>query len=204
MKKATLLSAAFILFAVCFFLFACKKHTPELQLPPITETGANTFACKVNGKVWLPYWPCNQTTFGSTELRFWVMPVSNNSALPIQFALQAENINEFDGSGFTIAFRQAGIFIYSSGNVADSLAISFRAAKTNNNLGFAEYRKYLNLGTNVFQVTRLDTVNKIFAGTFNLMLYSFYGTNNVKDSVSITDGRFDLKMGIQYEKPCSN
>ncbi len=39
----------------CLFLcvlFSCKKDVAEL--PPATETGANTFGAKVNGELWVP------------------------------------------------------------------------------------------------------------------------------------------------------
>ena len=40
---------------VTIFTFSqCKKKTEEPQLPPETTTGAMTFGCKVNGKVFVP------------------------------------------------------------------------------------------------------------------------------------------------------
>lgn len=48
----------FVLAVVCvmtIFTFSqCKKKTEEPQLPPETTTGAMTFGCKVNGKVFVP------------------------------------------------------------------------------------------------------------------------------------------------------
>ncbi|MGH2649337.1 MAG: hypothetical protein ACRDE8_17285, partial [Ginsengibacter sp.] len=38
----------------------CKKHKPGNpvdQLPPATQTGANTFGCLINGEVFLPKGP---------------------------------------------------------------------------------------------------------------------------------------------------
>ncbi len=37
-----------------FTFSQCKKKTEEPQLPPETTTGAMTFGCKVNGKVFVP------------------------------------------------------------------------------------------------------------------------------------------------------
>lgn len=50
MKKLTLLALS----ALCFA--ACKKtNTPvQDQLPPITQTGAGTFGCLINGEVYTP------------------------------------------------------------------------------------------------------------------------------------------------------
>jgi hypothetical protein len=48
----------FLLFFSLTLLFgACElfpEAEPENTLPPITQVGANTFGCKVNGEVWLP------------------------------------------------------------------------------------------------------------------------------------------------------
>ena len=47
---------SFLLFACLFSLLLsasrCKKD--RFELPPETTTGANTFGCKVNGKVFVP------------------------------------------------------------------------------------------------------------------------------------------------------
>lgn len=48
MKTILILCTAF-LFAAC----ACTKKA-EKQLPPATQTGANTFGCTLNGQVFIP------------------------------------------------------------------------------------------------------------------------------------------------------
>ena len=44
--------------AILLIAASCKKTKTESespdQLPPITQTGANTFGCLINGNVWLP------------------------------------------------------------------------------------------------------------------------------------------------------
>ena len=61
MLRKLLLYAALLTLTQCS---QCKKNdpTPLAQLPPATQTGANTFGCLVNGQVWLPnqnYGPSN-------------------------------------------------------------------------------------------------------------------------------------------------
>jgi hypothetical protein len=58
-KKNTIWLLLIALFSIC--MPACKKTkidpvpVPAIdQLPPITQTGANTFGCLINGNVWLP------------------------------------------------------------------------------------------------------------------------------------------------------
>ena len=54
MKHAYFLA---LLLAALLGLSQCKKKrdpAPEDQLPPATQTGANTFGCLVNGQPWTP------------------------------------------------------------------------------------------------------------------------------------------------------
>lgn len=39
-----------------FLIFSCDDESESRSLPPITDTGENTFGCKVNGEVWIPSW----------------------------------------------------------------------------------------------------------------------------------------------------
>lgn len=50
----------YIILTACLTMFigaGCKKNKPKTELeklPPITQTGANTFGCLVNGRTWIP------------------------------------------------------------------------------------------------------------------------------------------------------
>jgi len=48
--------ASALLLAALQGLAQCKKYdpSPEEQLPPATQTGANTFGCLLNGQPWSP------------------------------------------------------------------------------------------------------------------------------------------------------
>ncbi len=64
-KKLLPLCAALLL---AFSFAQCKKNHPppktELEkLPPITQTGANTFGCLLNGVAWIPKDNYGQATF---------------------------------------------------------------------------------------------------------------------------------------------
>ncbi|HUZ58957.1 MAG TPA: hypothetical protein VMU83_09260, partial [Hanamia sp.] len=52
-----------------FFALAAKKNLPPNVLPPITQTGANTFGCKINGVVWVPYFQCSAFTSPCSEMQ---------------------------------------------------------------------------------------------------------------------------------------
>ena len=190
----------FLLFAISFvFLFcaSCKKDQPPPPniLPPITQTGANTFGCKINGQVWVPYYQCDSYCLGCVELAYNILPVYSTSIFPLRFSLKAgKSGNPF--SGF-LDFSPAPLrgvtnvsYIYALGNVADSMAIDFSTD--------AGYFRSLSGDPNkIFQITKLDTVNKIISGIFSFTLYSSFS-----DSIVITDGRFDLQIE-QYSR-CTN
>jgi hypothetical protein len=84
--------SVYIIILFCSIILSCCKDsdpptpTPpvEEQLPPITTTGAGTFGCKVNGKVWVA--KSNKTgwlpTYGSVNKQNeWHVNVSGNIVL---------------------------------------------------------------------------------------------------------------------------
>lgn len=183
-------------FSVVFvFLFctSCKKTSPSNVLPPITQTGANTFGCKINGQVWVPYDPCMVTWWaGTAELAYNIYPAYSTQ---LRFSLEAaKSENPYSGI-FNIepAFLRSdttGSYIYGTGNVADSMAMTFLTDA-------GDYTAYYGNPNDIFQITKLDTVNKIISGIFSFTLYKSFS-----DSLVVTDGRFDLQIG-QYSH-CSN
>src|SRR5574337_793597 len=55
MKHFLKFSGLALLFVLITSFQGCLlTQTPKETLPPITQTGANTFGCYVNGKLWLP------------------------------------------------------------------------------------------------------------------------------------------------------
>lgn len=194
-----------LLFTTAFvFLFcaSCKKNWPSKVLPPITQTGANTFGCKINGQVWVPYYRCDSYCMGCVELAYNIHPVYSTNMFPLRFAMQAgKSENPYSGIFSIGPASLRGLttpdlsYVYSIGNVADSMNIHFF---TNS----GDYTPQYGNSNNIFQITKLDTTDKIISGIFSFTVYEFSGTNFLKDSIVITDGRFDLKID-QYSR-CSH
>lgn len=192
----------FIILFVFLFCTSCKKNRPSNVIPPITQIGANTFGCKINGQVWVPHYQCDSYCTGCVELSYNIHPVYSTSMFPLRLALQTgRSENPYSGifsigpaysRGFTAA---DGSYIYRTGNVADSMEIHFF---TNS----GDYTPQFGNPNNTFQITKIDTVSKIISGIFSFTVYAYFGTNFLKDSIVITDGRFDLQIG-QYSH-CSN
>lgn len=186
--KYRLLPLVIIIF---FININCKKEKPSDVLPAITQTGANTFGCKINGVVWVPYFQCAPFTGQCSEMQTNFIHVNSNSFLPYSFQLAVERSDKVDNEGsFVIAnfsIGQSPSTIWQTGNVFDSLNIS---CTYNNQLyvyyGFPGFSQHAG---NNFIITKLDTVNKIMSGIFNFKLFI-----NYSDSIIVTDGRFDFKI----------
>jgi hypothetical protein len=188
----------FLLFTILFvFLFclSCKKTSPSKVLPPITQTGANTFGCKINGQVWVPYYHCDSYCMGCLELAYNIHQVYETSVFPLRFSLEAgKSTNTFPGF---LDFSPAPLrgptdisYIYHLGNVADSMAVDFLSDKGN-------YTTHYRNPKDIFEISKLDTLHKIISGIFSFTLY-----NSPSDSIVITEGRFDLQLGLYSH--CSN
>ena len=191
-----------IFYAVLFLLSAtttqCSKTstTPDDSntLPPETQTGAGTFACKINGVVW-KYKNPNYEFLSTKPVTRWEFDKSNMGGyLTINGLRYPDGINSSD-----LLFLQA-----------DSLLIS-KEKVVNNYYGYnfgIVYKDYLapvnkcdefkttSLDTtkNYFSsgkltISKLDQTVRIIAGTFNATI-----KQAGCDTLKITEGRFDLKF----------
>ncbi|HLY70151.1 MAG TPA: hypothetical protein VKR53_10520 [Puia sp.] len=163
------------------------------SLPPVTETGANTFGCKINGKVWVPYYPCTDINTGGTQIRYNIAPLNSNSILPIKFSLIAGNVNQYKyGPSFFNFIQGTSGGITGPGDIKDSLLISFNATTDPSGQGL-EYDQS-GSSSNSFQITKIDTVNGIVSGVFQFTMYAYTTPNAIADSISVTEGRFDVRI----------
>ena len=177
-----------ILLTTTLLAASCKKSKPgvaltELEkLPPITQTGANTFGCLVDGKAWLPNGSKPQTGGGNIQL--YVDPTFQGGAFYVT-GHQYNNFQSkitFGSSGCT----NAGIFDIS----LPLQAVDYnRFVNTVNTCEFSSsdsgsFRK------GFFNITRYDLINGIFSGTFEFTIKS----RACGDTIRITNGRFDVKL----------
>ncbi len=176
--------AAALLLAIILLAPACKKNASGTYcnncLPPATDTGANTFGCLVNGKVFLP-----QKRIGSMSI-------------PLQC-----NYQNVDGSiGFTlggtdfinntsVGLAVSEIFIKGPSVFNYSIPIAGNAYASydccdNNSINPLYYTQIGSAGQLIF--TRFDTLYQIASGTF---WYDAVDTAS-RDTIHIRDGRFDV------------
>ena len=175
-------------FLLCCFLLliACEREAPQPvdQLPPATQEGANTFGCLVDGEVFLPK---NDDIFRTGYSASYSYGSRSGSARIVAY-------NDDLGVGFEFAFENT-LFepTYYSLPSYDTLPNTTiipnpEILLRKDNFHPFDYR----LQKGFINITALDTLDVRFvSGTFS---FEFVHENDDNDTVSMTDGRFDLKF----------
>jgi putative hemolysin len=160
---------------------SCKDHdpSPEQQLPPATQTGANTFGCLVNGKAWTP-----RGNDGTANLAASYCCVADGGVLDVRTyrIVTAENVRQT----IILDTRQ----ISSTGMYELTDINRSRATWIDRNTGC--YLSNQDAGTycrGQLRVTRLDVQTGIVAGTFDFTL-----AKPGCDTIKVTQGRFDYHL----------
>ncbi len=156
---------------------ACNKGADHQELPPYTETGANTFGCTVNGELFTPqgkalsmYRPldCDYSIYRDTpHFSIAARDYQNDKAIDI-------GMNGIWINGDTI--------VHFAGLRVGSLSAGYESKA----LGQCETEDSL---PGELHIKHFDTVNYIVSGTF------WFDARNpeTNEIVRVRDGRFDLK-----------
>ena len=170
----------------CFsvlLLASCKKEISELPSP--TQTGANTFGAKVNGQLWAPQgfgpFPADNlldATFNSAT-GILMINARNFSSAPNEtsFEILLANVT---GPGI----YQLNKTTARASNTSYGLYFKNRLNPVEEWMTTADY-------TGSVTISKLDVVNLIVSGTFQFEAVS---TNTPPTTISITEGRFDIKI----------
>ncbi|HZF63970.1 MAG TPA: DUF6252 family protein [Chitinophagaceae bacterium] len=160
----------------CCLLLSCKKEVSEL--PPATQTGANTFGAIVNGKLWAP------SGFGIAPtapiLDAYYMPGRSVIIHARNFASSPKE-SEFEIQLTNV--KTPGVYEFREGTGNSAYYVERRFMPT------GEWRTNNQHGGSV-NITLTDTVNKILSGTFQFKAASVYN----ESPIEVTEGRFDLKL----------
>jgi hypothetical protein len=175
--KTLLLSLAALL-----LLATCTKPDP---LPPVTEVGAHTFGCRIDGKPYVPDGGTGWNAYSAITLGY--IDLLGGRYLSIETVAR-------DGRSFFLLIKDA---------TQPGLYKVDQDAKPFTNDPFTPgYMIYSSSGTGYitnaqhtgwFNLTRCDTARKIYSGTFAFQAYN----TRLKESVTVTDGRFDLDFNKQ-------
>lgn len=167
--------------SVCL-LASCKKSVDEL--PPATQTGAGTFGAKVNGEFWVPKgfgpFPANDILearmAGPTYL---LINARNFASSPTETEFEIL-ISDITGPG-TFSLNN---------NVqrGGSLSYGYYVKRT-----LTPLNEWITSSSNTgtVTITKLDTVNHIVSGSFQFNALNLY---NAPEPLTVTEGRFDLKL----------
>ncbi|MBC7557339.1 MAG: hypothetical protein H7195_10300 [Chryseobacterium sp.] len=170
-----------IITVLTFFLsfISCKKE----KLTKETQVGANTFSCKINDVVHIP----NNEAFGSKAISASLNRNENAEFYDLDILTNYSRNNPFEKIYLTLfKINQVGVYKLNGGEFRYGTYILGIA----NGLGGITYNsKAFNKGE--VNITKLDLVNKIISGTF---WFEATNLNDPNDKVSVTDGRFDLKI----------
>ena len=153
----------------------CDKE----KLTKETESGEHTFSCKINGSIFKPETPGGLFSVEALSGR-----VSSNGSNGYYANIYALNTMSMPERAISLTIDNfVGIGTY----------------ELNSQTSFADFQqwypsrfhstRYGNAGYVI--ITKYDITNKILAGTFHFIAAS---QSDQSDLVSVTDGRFDIKL----------
>jgi hypothetical protein len=150
----------------------CRKTSvlPIDQLPAATTSGANTFGCLINGKVFVPsthgMFAHAKISDDFSPLRLTVTAMyEDQNGIYTVVGLQTDSVLLI-GSGQTVPFKTPG---------PGSAAAALNDYITNDT------------STGSLTISRLDLTSHIISGTFDFQIQDPSGK-----TIKVTDGRFDL------------
>ncbi len=186
--KTTILKTTLLLVALTF-LNCTSTDAPQDQLPPITQTGANTFGCIINGKVLMP--KDSRGSLGGVNPRNGITAEydSNNN-----FIIDAGNFRDNNGDRIYIyIYNLTSIGTYSFGLSTGQSSPTFEPTYSHSWSIISQTSKFIsNANSGIVKITQFDTSNKIVSGTFNNL--TLVNIDDSNDIIQITDGRFDINL----------
>ena len=188
----------YIFYTALFLIIAtttqCNKTNVDPDgLPPETQTGAGTFACKINGVVWQwkdpdyqfldtrpkTRWSFDNSSYGGT-LYIGGFRYSDGKNSDSFLTITADSIN----------FRKVALVALKIGDFScdfdDFNSKSTMCNQFSTNPSYDRTTTFKSSGTLV--VTKFDQSSKILSGTFHATI-----KQTDCDTLKITDGRFDIK-----------
>jgi hypothetical protein len=177
------LSRFLLLLPLLSFSKCPMEPAPQFSLPPATTEGANTMGFMVDGRTWGNY---DGSYDGSSA------PMAYYNRQSGQFSLEARLYAKDVNEAFSLSIdslRQAGTFptTYRAEPGATYRAVRNLAFSANGSADIYSSQERGSVGS--ITISRLDTVQRIVAGTFSGNLYR---SGSRSKSVSISEGRFDL------------
>jgi len=190
--KTTFLILSLILLQSC----SKSDDTFTPTLPPITQTGANTFGAYIDGKLLVPRDGDGAFNSPSPGVLYWVsgdMPTDYNSSLSAYdyksgnaglLQLNIENVQNGEGE---YQIKESNCQEWVGGNPPPTINLLCRWKDEQT----GEIKIYCSIeNTGVLDISRYDLANRILSGTFSCRAVN---KDDPNDIIEITEGRFDIK-----------
>ncbi len=186
--KSHLLVPLFVVLLTLAIFPACHKPDPDPSdyvqptdpyhtLPEITQEGKNTFGCLMNGVVWVPRVEILVPWY---TLDFQFSESDDTGTGGIYCRVLSTTQDDFMQVIFGPTFFKTGVYGMSFRNSTD---MDF----TKNNKDYSAWKR--DSFFNFVKVNYINTDLNIVSGQFQFKLFN---DANPKDSIKVTDGRFDL------------
>jgi hypothetical protein len=184
------MNKAFTILILLFFAFTlqsgCKKDCEGVNLPPLSLTGKNIFACKINDKCWIAQ---GYTDFGTALYipaisgGFW--PQANSNKMNLYIVAQRPYIEEmelFIRNESADRFLKPGIYTLNKKTFSLQWASSFNSHLVKD---YGAYNRNTtdSSHTGWIEILKSDSANKIISGQFEFNIPGY----------AVTKGRFDIK-----------
>jgi hypothetical protein len=157
----------------------CKKSISELdKLPLVTQTGANTFGCLVNGGAFIP----SGSDGNKPNFSILVDPTFQNGTFNIR-AYQFVNGKYINISFSTNDIKSIGTYTISP---AGTIFLDY----DNEVNGCRFLYSHSNFSSGYLKITRYDLQQGIFSGEFEAKLFD----QSSCDTLRLTNGIFDKKL----------
>lgn len=162
---------------VLLFAGSCKKNRNQIPpdnpygLPNATQSGANIFACRINSQNWISQKGPNHLRGG----------IQNNVLSAGGFSEQAMGISIMNFSHSLLNYQ-----LHDTINAFGIYQVNNSCmANPSGGYGGVTFVKSIN---GLLSLSKVDTIKKIIAGTFWFKIKT-----DLCDTLSITDGRFDIR-----------
>jgi hypothetical protein len=191
--KITLLKTTILLFALT--LSNCENNDPQDQLPPITQTGANTFGAIVDGRPFVPKGTISFNPLGTRNKELGVFVGSDffdkngDDKWFITTFNSEDNPNTYIYIYLPTLVNSPKDFIIKKSDGSERNDLPNAHIYCLINKGEFQYLSFENSG--VLNFSKIDIVNGFYAGTFNVKLKN---KDDENDMIQITDGRFDINL----------
>lgn len=182
----------FLALVVGATMISCVKELDE-KLPPATQTGAQTFGCKVEGKTWIPNGThdlfvsvkaLTATLYQRQGIKYLYISARKD---PSAFNNEEDSYDDMD-IDIMLPSVQGETILDETCNSCDlycpysSMRLKIR--------GLLSSGCYITDSTHQGRInfTKIDTLNRIFSGSFEFIAKD----RNSGKTISVTDGRFDV------------